>query len=156
MIALTLARKPPADAVGRNASHHGTGALNIGACRIGFTSEADKWKPATSVKPIYKGYMDGSGQPYQAEHHKPTLLIAAPDARGRWPSNLILSGHAPQALDGQSGQLKSVERQPSGGTILNPATGWNRNSMVDTTVRGYSDSGGASRFFKVFGDPTTG
>jgi hypothetical protein len=53
-------------------------------------------------------------------------------------------------MDRQSGSTKSVVRQPSGGAILNPATGWDNNSMTDTTVRGFGDVGGASRFFNTF------
>jgi hypothetical protein len=53
-------------------------------------------------------------------------------------------------LDRMSGVGSSTRRQPTGGPILNPDTGWNPNTMTDTTERGFSDSGGASRFFPQF------
>ena len=42
---------------------------------------------------------------------------------------------------------KGVVRKPTGKGILNPETGWNANSMIDTTVRGFADEGSAARFF---------
>lgn len=152
MLVLTLARKPPDDAVARTVTQYGTGAMNIGASRIGYTFDADKWKPATSVKPIYKGYMEGSGQAFGAEHHKPTVLNAEPDVRGRWPANLVLSGEGGRALDDQSGVLTSGVMKA--GTLRKslPATravfaNWGFD-QVDSDFGG--DSGGASRFFKSF------
>lgn len=54
-------------------------------------------------------------------------------------------------LDAQSGVSKSVERKPTGQPIY-PTEGsamvWNSNSVMDLTERGFSDVGGASRFFK--------
>ena len=50
-------------------------------------------------------------------------------------------------LDGQSGVSKGTIRKPTGKKILNPDTGWNENNMIDKTIRGHLDKGGASRFF---------
>jgi hypothetical protein len=56
-------------------------------------------------------------------------------------------------LDEQSGVTKGVVRQPTGKAIY-PTEGtamtWNSNSVKDCTVRGFSDQGGASRFFPQF------
>jgi hypothetical protein len=90
MIVITLARKPVETSVARNVRKHGTGGLNIDGTRLRFTSENDKWNPSTSKHPIYKGYMDGSGEDYTQPHHRPTLLSNAPHTGGRWPANLIL------------------------------------------------------------------
>jgi len=42
---------------------------------------------------------------------------------------------------------KGSIRNPTGKAILDPEAGWNGNSMSDTTVRGFDDSGSAARFF---------
>jgi DNA modification methylase len=52
-------------------------------------------------------------------------------------------------LDEQSGVSKSVIRKPNGKPILNVEKGWNNNSMIDESIRGINDKGGASRFFYV-------
>jgi site-specific DNA-methyltransferase (adenine-specific) len=56
------------------------------------------------------------------------------------------------ALDAQSGEIKGTVRQPTGRPIypVNGAMSWNPNSVIDNTIRGYGDSGGASRFFPQF------
>jgi DNA modification methylase len=71
------------------------------------------------------------------------------DAGGRWPANVIFDEAAAKVLDEQSGVSKSTVRPPTGKGILDTTTGWNQNSMIDKTLRGHSDSGGASRFFYV-------
>ena len=54
------------------------------------------------------------------------------------------------ALDAQSGVTKAVPRKPTGKPIYSTegtAMVWNSNSVIDTTERGFTDTGGASRFF---------
>lgn len=61
------------------------------------------------------------------------------------------------ALDEQSGVTKGTIRRPTGKPIYQTEEGsvlWNQNQVKDTTVRGHKDSGGASRFFNVFGPDT--
>jgi hypothetical protein len=55
------------------------------------------------------------------------------------------------ALDAQSGNTKAVTRKPTGKPIYateGSAMVWNSNSVMDSTERGFTDEGGASRFFK--------
>ena len=70
---------------------------------------------------------------------------------GRWPANVVLDEHAAAELDRQSGVSKSVVRKPTGKDTRGVANGTDGRTMVmrveDTTERGVSDSGGASRFF---------
>ena len=54
-------------------------------------------------------------------------------------------------LDTQSGTTKAVMRKPTGKPIYateGTAMVWNPNSVTDTTERGFTDEGGASRYFK--------
>ena len=57
-------------------------------------------------------------------------------------------------LDEQSGLVKGTLRQPTGKAVY-PTQGtamvWNSNDVRDSTVRGYEDEGGASRFFQQVG-----
>ena len=58
------------------------------------------------------------------------------------------------ALDEQSGVIKGVVRQPTGKAVYptdGAAMNWNSNSVIDNTVRGFGDTGGASRFYKQVG-----
>ena len=45
-----LARKPIEGTVTDNVLKHGVGGLNIDECRVGYTSEDDKWKPTQARK----------------------------------------------------------------------------------------------------------
>ena len=57
-------------------------------------------------------------------------------------------------LDEQSGVIKGVVRQPTGKAVYpteGTAMNWNPNSVIDNTVRGFGDTGGASRYFKQVG-----
>jgi site-specific DNA-methyltransferase (adenine-specific) len=60
-------------------------------------------------------------------------------------------------LDAQSGTSSGVVRKPTGKPIYPTEGGsmiWNSNSVVDTSERGFADTGGASRFFKQFTTPS--
>lgn len=130
---IILARKPFKGTVSANVLQHGTGALNIDACRIGFTDAADKesWK------------YGGAGKPnLSVDSWKNTsAFIIQNDSGGRWPANVCLDDQAAALLDAQSGELTSN----GGGTS---STGfWQRDDRRQPIADG--DSGGASRFFYV-------
>ena len=64
---------------------------------------------------------------------------------GRWPANIILDEEAAQMLDEQSGWSASKQSQRGAVEIFKKENGW----IGESTLRGHSDSGGASRFFYV-------
>lgn len=146
---VVVARKPLTGTVAANVQQYGTGALNIDASRVAA---------AKGDEPLKWAHGRGLGFHGATDNGPCEALTSA----GRWPPNIVLSHTedctesacdetcAVAELDRQSGVSASVIRKPSGGMILNPATGWNANSMVDKTERGFADSGGASRFFPVF------
>ncbi|SIF35440.1 DNA methylase N-4/N-6 [Mycobacteroides abscessus subsp. abscessus] len=133
---IVVARKPLSGTVAQNVLEHGTGALNIDACRV-TTGDA-------LVRPSVQRHDNevlgkGLGAGAQVE------------PAGRWPTNVVLDEHQAEALDRQTGVLHSgtmragTERQPrAGGTIYGADT--RTFAPADT----YGDSGGASRFFPVF------
>jgi DNA modification methylase len=129
-----LARKPIKGTVTQNVYAHGTGALNVDACRIAGETNPAKWG-GRQLSDI--GYQ-GNGQPdYRTQQH---------DA-GRWPPNVLLDDVAAAMLDEQTGE------RPTGGDVHEYERvsrhyyegGWpERNTSTFTR-----DTGGASRFYYV-------
>ena len=139
-----LARKPLDGTVVANVLAHGVGALNVDGCRV--ESGARPLHGRTANESDSSAYSTRGGSARVGE----TTL-------GRWPSNIVLS-HAEtcgdecdeacpvHALDEQSGARKSG--QPTSGSA--PVTKSAYGSGVARSLVGYTDEGGASRFFPVF------
>lgn len=128
---IVVARKPLTGTVAQNVLEHGTGALNIDACRIAASDPFGGGAKATSG--FVNGYERGEG--WQAGSDL-----------GRWPANIALDETAANMLDEQSGHQKD------GTTYLdNRKHDYDASSykIVDsrTGTRGYGGEGGASRFF---------
>jgi len=100
-----VARKPLGGTVAANVLQHGTGALNIDACRVPTTDKLG-------------GGHSSSGQQMQDGWHRPWMddpeAVAANAARsresvakaeelGRWPANVTLDESQAEILDEQSG-----------------------------------------------------
>ena len=167
MRVIHVLRKPCSEStVSANTLKHGVGAYNIDASRIstddnlngGAYAEnpTERWDGAENWR--YKRGEQGNAGEYQ-------------QPSGRWPANVILQhldgcrcdGVAnwicepvcPVArLDEQSGVITGVVRQPTGKAVFpteGTAMNWNSNSVIDNTVRGFGDTGGASRFYKQVG-----
>lgn len=133
---IVVARKPLAGNVAANVLKHGTGALNIDACRV-TTGDALVRPPVQRRDNEVLGKGLGAG----------TQVEPA----GRWPTNVVLDEDQADALDRQTGVLHSgtmragTERQPrAGGTI------YGADARTFAPADTYGDSGGAARFFPVF------
>jgi len=129
-----LVRKPLAGTVAANVLEHGTGALNIDACRIAATDKTPAPVGQYSRPNVgtvgHTGYRDGSS-----------------DHLGRWPAHLSLDEEAAAMLDEQSGHTKS-----GGGLRRATALGQMNDDGWQPTAQDIvrpTDSGGASRFFYV-------
>jgi site-specific DNA-methyltransferase (adenine-specific) len=130
---IVVARKPLVGTVAANVLEHGTGALNIDACRVGsdpieIHRRTDSEVAASSMAGRSTG-STGTGE----------------FRSGRWPANVILDESQAQVLDQQSGNLNSGgslhERSTSAGVATNiSGRGERKTSRAP-------DSGGASRFF---------
>lgn len=141
---IIIARKSTGfNTVVANVLQHGTGAINIDACRV--KGVADN---ARANKGGYLGYRGGG---------RPNLPYTGSD--GRWPTNVLFS-HSPACddtcvpscpaanLDAQTGTLTS-------GTMAAGTRRTNRSGYTGAmpAARGsatHGDSGGGSRFFPVF------
>ena len=140
---VVVARKPLAGTVAANVLAHGTGALNVDACRVGSPSE---------VMPQVRPTTDTGGGSWPKGEHVP--FHYPPGGGGRWPANVVLDDTAAAELDRQSGTLTSGvlaahhKRAPKSAGILG-AYGSAEGE------RGFGDQGGASRFFYVAKAPTS-
>lgn len=149
---IILARKPLEGTVAANVLAHGTGALNIDACRVAAEGEVNPsiarrqgavnhLSERSAAEAQADGKMESRQSPeaYRAER--------AGEALGRWPANLIHDGSDevlaafPQAK-GQQGTLTG--REPSAKT---------ENTFGEFAGRAPSeprgDAGSAARFFYV-------
>ena len=138
---IVLARKPIAGTVAANVLEHGTGALNIDACRVG-----DKMMPRSESDGTF-----ASGNSSMSGHNtgRPPAGVVA----GRWPPNIVLDEAAAAHLDEQTGTLTSG-KAASGGHLRNAPDksegiyGGGRGLWSKEQAGGvlYGDTGGASRF----------
>jgi site-specific DNA-methyltransferase (adenine-specific) len=137
-----LARKPLVGTVAANVLAHGTGAINVDACRIesGPSPSVERRKHAAPAMSIgATGWTTPARPPSYNEQR-------GGEALGRWPANVALDEEAAAMLDEQTGERKSgiaVQRNGGGGLTY----GGKRHATMRNDDWGYSDSGGASRFF---------
>lgn len=126
-----MARKPLIGTNVENVLEHGTGALNIEGCRVGY-----------EVLQEHK-----AGQAKLGTFERSNMIT--PERIGRYPANVIHDG-SDEVLEGfpETPPAKSGRRgeRTSTGTY----EGWVRESHKGfNTIRGYDDNGGsAARFFK--------
>ncbi|SKU14421.1 Modification methylase HindIII [Mycobacteroides abscessus subsp. massiliense] len=129
---IVVARKPLAGTVAANVLEHGTGALNINACRIHTAGSEARSYTVKRLKPGAElNRTGGNWRPADGVEYEGTTTD------GRWPTNVVLDAHQAEVLDQQSGLLKSGARtgKRSSGTCEAPRE---------------ASQGGASRFFPVF------
>lgn len=142
---IVVARKPLAGTVATNVLEHGTGALNIDACRIptgdklggGSTTRGQQMKDGW-----HRPWMDDPDM-VAANAERSRASVARSEELGRWPTNVILDEHQASELDRQSGTSSSRIGKPRGAAS---GAGWG----MTATGAEYADEGGASRFFPVF------
>ena len=167
---VVLARKPLAEkTVARNVLAHGTGAINIDACRIetddnlnggGYSNTATTGTfllgGAGSVDELRA--LAAAGEKTPNGETAALVLARAETAKervgeyvqpsGRWPANVLLDQHAAAWVDEQSGVTKSSVRPATGGPIFKSSQSFRGGGeQVDIGDRGHADQGGASRFF---------
>ena len=131
---IVLARKPLAEkTVARNVLAHGTGAINVDACRIDATGRPLRESRSEPSVSTFGDGLNGS------------KAVGSTD-QGRWPANVLLDQHAAAWVDEQSGDRPSSgvyegdgSRDP--GDHATGFGGGNRPAAM------YADKGGASRFF---------
>ena len=157
---MIVARKPHPGTVAGNVLRWGTGALNIAACKVAATDKAKF--PAGIVSATEAVYGGGAGR----YADRPRGEDSNPD--GRWPANLVFT-HSESCdgvcadscpvgeLDRQSGVTRGSTGIKKRAGSVNGNGAWADESDGSTVARpridiegGYSDAGGASRFYPVF------
>lgn len=134
---IILARKPLIGTVAENVLAHGTGALNIDACRVegAFVSGWSKSGSKASENVAMSG----------RNYERPPK----PDAEGRWPANLVHDGSEEvlAAFPNAPGQQGAVDgSEPTANGFSGTVYGYGGKARRATaTPRG--DSGSAARFF---------
>ncbi len=129
---IVLARKPLSEkTIADNVLKWGTGGLNIDGCRIGTDIVGWGGRPSSG----YSGGLDAdtSGKPRPVE--------------GRFPANVILDEEAGALLDKQSGISRSSDKPRRNNNADNHDNYNCFGKYGNITTTGYSDTGGASRFF---------
>lgn len=138
---IVVARKPLNGTVAANVLKHGTGALNIDACRI----EGD----VPSVPQPTYGVRDDGVTNFGSGEGRNGDMSTAPG--GRWPANVVLDPEAAQQLDDQSGDLATNEprlnrRGATTGTSIGGHDTYSTAALHEA-ITGFGDHGGASRFY---------
>ena len=137
---VVMARKPYDGATVDSVLEHGTGALNIEACRIGD----DKIKTNGWRQPDGNGMMQEnvdagvySDTDYNGGTHQ-----------GRYPSNLMFDEVAADSLDSKNEHTVSdPSPRHNSEEAHNDSTKYGDASEGGWTTTGHSDSGGPSRYF---------
>jgi site-specific DNA-methyltransferase (adenine-specific) len=166
---VVVARKPLSGTVAQTVLTHGTGAINVDACRI--EGEADRPMPQAPQGGILRlhGFhtladLEAAaavgGKCPDGRDARATLERTLADraryfadqstrttSAGRWPANVVLDQSQADALDQQSGETQSKRSAGRNGTDQAGAT-WGLNRAEDDE-RGHDDVGGASRFMYV-------
>jgi site-specific DNA-methyltransferase (adenine-specific) len=95
---IILARKPLVGTVAANVLAHGTGAINVDGCRIGWASDADAaaaatgYAAATARKTVVQSHAIGKESRDGTKHYDPHAVT------GRWPANVALDEEAAAML----------------------------------------------------------
>jgi hypothetical protein len=143
---IVVARKPLSGTVAANVLVHGTGGLNVDACRVG-SGKRVPGAPRGRQDRIFGAYGAQTGN---ESGHDPNV--------GRFPPNVLLT-HSPECtetacVDGcpvlemgeQSGVSTSTDAIAHHSGVRSVAKG----KEVPRTDRGHSDTGTAARFFPCF------
>lgn len=150
---IVLARKPLIGTVAENVLAHGAGGLNIAAARVGADGGTQDSANGDGIR---------TNQVYGVYGACSTESIAA----GRWPANVLLAhlpeceGHGPKhtdvlcapgcpvaELNEMSGESSSAPFKK--GTTVASRKIFNGGASTDYSGAGFSDSGGAARFFYI-------
>jgi DNA modification methylase len=115
--AIIVARKPLEGTVAQNVLRHGTGALNINGCRIGFRCQTDERSSKTKNRHADFRSKKRRNRIYGRDERSRGNY----DAPGRWPANVALS-HTDRCrqdcpvrmLDQQSGDIGKGRGRDSG------------------------------------------
>ena len=145
-----LARKPLTGTVAANVLQHGTGALNIDACRVETTDDLNggAYSGEKRRRDEYTSTDTAEGAVPMSRLNRGIGQYTAP--AGRWPTNVVLDDSQAAELDEQSGVSRDGVAVKRNGVTSNGVTGWGTAEPGTPDAGGYGGEGGASRFFPTF------
>jgi DNA modification methylase len=123
---IVVGRKPLDGTVAANVVAHGTGAMNVDACRVG--AEVRYNPPGSTNERV------AMGGGWREDAQGSTVA-------GRWPTNVVLDGSQADELDRQV---------PDAGGATDSTAAYGARNGWDGDPAFYGDAGGASRFFPTF------
>ena len=151
---IVLARKPLESTVAGNVLKHGTGALNVDACRVGFAGDADRAAAAAAVG--FDGTRArGTGRQSQSigkESRDGTNPYDPQSVAGRWPPNTLHDG-SPEVLAAfaRFGESVSSDRERMNRADEQANVAFTKVPGGLRISNGHADSGSAARFFPSLG-----
>lgn len=117
---IILARKPLVGTVAANVLAHGTGAINVDACRIATTDKLGGG--ATKAETVCDTNHEGWDRPWkhddaarEAHAARVRANVEKAEALGRWPANVVLDEEAARQLDEHTDDLQKKGKGDSGG-----------------------------------------
>jgi site-specific DNA-methyltransferase (adenine-specific) len=132
---ICLARKPLSEkSIAENVLKWGTGGINVDGCRIATDEKI-------SIHKGKFGFTEGTGS------FTDKNFISKGQEEGRFPANIILDEIAAEMLDEQSGISKSTKGNRITTKNRISDSGWKEVNRTSGEISGFSDKGGASRFF---------
>lgn len=139
-----LLRKPLAGTVAENVLTHGTGALNIDACRIATSDNLNGGAYAGGTR---EGWGEATGALGAGAKRLDPGQFVQPE--GRWPANVVHDGSPEvEAAFAAFGERKGMPRRElRRGASTGRGIGYGSTGAGGVVDAGYSDSGSASRFF---------
>lgn len=138
---ITVARKPFKGTVVQNVLEHGTGAINIDACRVEGNDVLTR---------ECKGIASAAGEAWKRPFHDSAEVQMFGSTNGRWPANLIHDGSDevlacfPHTKSGSNNIKKKTGSDELGNT--GSAYGF-ESRQAGTEMISYGDIGSAARFF---------
>jgi hypothetical protein len=145
---ICCARKPLDGTVAGNVLKHGTGALNVDACRVGFAGDADLAAAAVGFDGMRARGTGRQSQSIGKESRDGTNPYDPQSLAGRWPPNTLHDG-SPEVLAAFARFGESVSSCPS--AQPRPSKGTRDGCQDEGDRRWYADSGSAARFFPSLG-----
>jgi site-specific DNA-methyltransferase (adenine-specific) len=147
---ICLARKPLIGTVVENVLAHGTGAINVDACRVDAGGDKLGGGMASTGKPKVS---EGWDRPWmhdkaatERKKIEATRKVAEAEARGRFPANILHDGSA-EVVECFPESSSSAGLRDKRGENHGAFPGSRRQSLRDDTHQGFGDSGSAARFF---------
>ena len=139
---ITVFQKPLEGTYIQNINTYGVGGMNIDACRITTSQEDKDIINAKSSKNPTTNYSDKDDKIYGAYAEDKSMPA---NEIGRFPANMVFDSSMGEELDGQSG-ISASKKSMRGVGLTDSLVYGSADNNFDT-MRGHSDSGGASRFF---------